>query len=88
MTRFEHYRQSKKIGWSRVWNKKHVVNFQSFKLNDKELELRQLAAQVIAAECPEIPSQANQFAQELLSGDIAPMGFVFIHELNENGQIL
>ncbi|MEE9424733.1 MAG: hypothetical protein V3V18_07110 [Methylococcales bacterium] len=87
MTRFEHYRQSKKIGWSRVWNKKHVINFQSFKLNDKDLELRQLALQVIAAECPKIPDQANQFVQELLSGDVAPMGFVFIHELNENGQI-
>ena len=87
MQRLENYRQSKKMGWSRTWNKKQVVNFQSFKLNNTDLELRKLALQVIAAEWPEMPSQANQFAQELLSSDIAPMGFVFFHELNEDGQI-
>ncbi len=87
MQRFENYRQSKKFGWSRTWNKQHVVNFQSFKLNSNDLELRQLALQIIAEEWPEVSRQANQFTQELLSGDTIPMGFVFIHELDEDGQI-
>ena len=87
MQRFENYRQSKKMGWSRSWNKNQVINFQSFKLNNKDVELRQLALQVIAAEWPNMPPLANQFAQELLAGDIPPMGFVFIQELNDDGQI-
>ncbi len=87
MQRLENYRQSKKFGWSRTWNKKHVVNFQSFKLNNKDVELRHMALQTIAAEWPEIPAQANQFVQELLTSDIPPMGFVFIQEHNDNGQV-
>lgn len=85
--RLENYRQSKKMGWSRTWNKKQIVNFQSFKLCNTDIELRKLALQVIAAEWPEMPTQANQFAQDLLSGDLAPMGFIFFHELNEEGKI-
>ncbi len=87
MQRLENYRQSKKMGWSRTWNKKQVINFQSFKLNNKDVELRQIALQVMAEEWPDMPNQANQFAKELLTSDLTPMGFIFFHELNERGQI-
>lgn len=87
MQALENYRQSKKFGWSRPWNKYDVVNFQSFKLNDRDVQLRQLALKVIAAEWPEMPDEPRQFIEELLNGEIAPLGFVFFQEFNEGGNL-
>ncbi len=36
MNSFERYRQARKFGWSRPWNKVDLMNFQSFKLNTNE----------------------------------------------------
>jgi hypothetical protein len=83
MQALENYRQSKKMGWSRAWNKYHVVNFQSFKLNASDQILRQLTLRVIAAEAQQIPEAARQFIDNLLNQSQTPMGFVFFQEFTD-----
>jgi hypothetical protein len=87
MQALEDYRQTKKYGWSRAWNKYDVVNFQSFKLTQSDTELRQLAADLLANECLGLPIIAQGFVEGLLGGKQLPMGFVFVHEFNDNGQL-
>lgn len=87
MQALENYRQSKKMGWSRPWNKYQVVNFQSFKLNAADLELRQLTSKTLAAEAPDMPNEAAAFVRELLDGNPAPMGFVFFQEFTDQDRL-
>ncbi len=87
MQALENYRQSKKFGWSRPWNKYDVVNFQSFRLNDSDVQLRRSALDVIAAQWPEMPERAQRFIDELLNGEAAPLGFVFFQEFNDDGNL-
>jgi len=82
----ENYRQARKYGWSRPWNKYGVVNFQSFRLNDSDAELRQLAVQVIMAEWPQLPDAPRHFIDELLNSATKPLGFIFFQEYTDNGQ--
>ncbi len=85
MQALENYRQARKYGWSRPWNKYGVVNFQSFKLNDDDHDLRHLTAKLIAAQWPHRPEEARRFIDGLLNADSAPMGYLFYQEFTDNG---
>jgi len=86
MNSLESYRQSRKLGWSRPWNKYNLTVFQSFKLQFKEdqhiLDLsKHLLDQDIA-----MPSSAKYFVEQLLADEKHLMGFLFVHDFNDNGQ--
>ncbi|MGZ4980496.1 MAG: hypothetical protein ACXWE4_04325 [Methylobacter sp.] len=83
MQALENYRQSKKMGWSRPWNKENVVNFQSFKLNASDQALCRLTLKAIEAEADSMPSMVRQFISELLNDGQPPMGYVFFQEFTE-----
>jgi hypothetical protein len=94
MQALEKYRQNRKMGWSRPWNKYGIMTFQSFKLDFSEADdsiesaLIDGAESVVDAECPDMPSDAGAFIRDLLSVENRSdlMGFVFIHEFTENDQ--
>jgi len=82
MNALESYRQSRKLGWSRPWNKYHLTVFQSFKLKlavDQELfnHARQLLENDVA-----MPSSALHFVKDLLA-DGQLMGFLFVHDYQD-----
>lgn len=83
----ENYRQARKYGWSRAWNKYGVVNFQSFKLNASDNGLRQLTVAVIATHWPDMPEEAKLFIDGLLNGGMEPMGFLFFQDVTEDGKL-
>ncbi|MBT3701226.1 MAG: hypothetical protein HOE62_09505 [Alphaproteobacteria bacterium] len=86
MSAFEAYRQSRRIGWSRPWNKYGINTFQSFRLAfPADDNLIDLARAVLDSECADIPEDADSFIQDLLSGDDL-MGFVFVHEFEEGSK--
>jgi len=86
MKAFEAWRQARRIGWSRSWNKYGINTFQSFKLRfPADNQLIELARAVLDSECPDLPADADSFIQDLL-GDEELMGFVFIHEYEEEGR--
>ena len=87
MQSFEEYRQSRKVGWSRPWNKNNVINFQSFKLNDKDNELLDLARQLIDSEFNNMPDKPRIFIEELLNDEKLPLGFIFTQEFDDNGML-
>lgn len=87
MQALENYRQSKKYGWSRPWNKYDTVTFQSFVLNDSDSDLRKAALELIECEFPAIPEESLAFIKGLLMDGKPAMGFVFIQEFNDNGQL-
>lgn len=87
MQALENYRQGKKYGWSRPWNKYDTVNFQSFVLNDADSDLRKAALELIECEFPGIPEEPKAFITALLSDGQPAMGFVFIQEFNDKGQL-
>lgn len=86
MQALENYRGSRKIGWSRSWNKVSVRNFQSFKLGRRDGDLQRRACALLNLECPEIPSDARAFLEELLYRDTPSMGFVFLTEVEDGGE--
>lgn len=88
MNAFESYRQARKIGWSRPWNKYGVMTFRSYRLNFAEdASLVDLARSVLEAVEPGLTDAANDFVDDLLSD--APqqrqrlMGFLFYHEIED-----
>ena len=93
MQALEKYRQNRKMGWSRPWNKYGIMTFQSFKLDFSgtgdtvEAALIEGARAVVAAECAAMPGEAAAFVDDLLAetsrSDL--MGFVFVHEFTEKG---
>ena len=86
MGAFEAYRQARRIGWSRPWNKYGINTFQSFRLRfPADSTLIDLARAVLDADCPDMPENADSFIQELLS-DPELMGFIFVHEFEKEGQ--
>jgi hypothetical protein len=86
MSAFETYRQARRIGWSRPWNKYGINTFQSFRLAfPADDNLIELARAVLDAECSDLPEDADKFIQDLLSGDDL-MGFIFVHEFEEDGK--
>ncbi|MFO1349296.1 MAG: hypothetical protein U1F68_00885 [Gammaproteobacteria bacterium] len=84
MRLFESYRASRRIGWSRPWNKYGVTNFQSFKLVPAEdQDLLDCAAAVLRTETPAMPEPVRAFAAALLAEREALMGFIFVHETTD-----
>ncbi|MFA5983084.1 MAG: hypothetical protein WC782_03625 [Methylococcaceae bacterium] len=82
MQALENYRQSRKMGWSRPWNKYNVTNFQSFKLNSTDLALQKLTFSVLEKEIQDMPEEAQRFVTELLNATQVPMGYVFVQEFS------
>ena len=86
MNSLESYRQSRKLGWSRPWNKYNLTVFQSFKLKfAEETKLLDLA-KVLLEKDISMPSSARYFVEELLADEQHLMGFVFVHEYMDEGQ--
>jgi len=86
MNSFESYRQARKFGWSRPWNKVGLMNFQSFKLNTSEYTwFVQSAQTLLQANALDLPEEAQVFVLELLA-DTTLMGFIFTHEYSCDGQ--
>jgi len=86
MNAVESYRQARKLGWSRSWNKVNLNNFQSFKLKmAEETQWIDLANQLIKTPDLAMPKEAQNFCQQLLSSKKL-MGFIFYHEFLDQGQ--
>jgi hypothetical protein len=86
MSAFESYRQARKIGWSRPWNKYGINTFLSFKLGfPADSDLIERARAVLADECGAMPGVAKKYVDELLN-DEDLMGFIFLQEFSEDGQ--
>ena len=87
MNSLESYRQSRKLGWSRPWNKYDLTVFQSFKLKCKEdTNFMSLAATLLETDIA-MPSSARNFINDLLADEDHLMGFVFVHEYMDDGQL-
>lgn len=87
MNSLESYRQSKRYGWSRPWNKYDLINFQSFKLNtEKDAQLISSGQQLLASIYPQMPEEARSFTEDLLNDSDHLMGFIFCHEYSQNGE--
>lgn len=92
MSAFESYRQARKIGWSRPWNKYGVNTFRSYRLDfGKDADLIAFARDILEETGAEMPEAAGAFVKNLL--DDAPdargqlMGFLFFHEIEDEGQV-
>lgn len=87
MNSFESYRQGRKYGWSRPWNKYDLMNFQSFKLDmSRDTELLQTGTDILKELETQMPTEAISFYKDLL-GDNNLMGFVFCHEFTEGSKL-
>ncbi len=87
MNALETYRAARKQGWSRPWNKYWDSNFKSFSLDtDRDESLLTLAGEIIHGELSEMPESARVFAADLLGRREKLMGFVFVHEVTEEGE--
>lgn len=87
MNAFESYRQARKLGWSRPWNKYDLNNFQSFKLNPSDDRgLIDSGRTLLAESFPTLPAEALAFVDELLA-DPELMGFIFVHEYRADGRL-
>lgn len=87
MNALESYRQSRKLGWSRPWNKVNLMNFQSFRLDrEQDRSLFELAADVLIHDGADMPQSAKSFADDLLNSPQL-MAFVFVHEYEDNGRL-
>jgi len=86
MNALESYRQARKLGWSRPWNKYDLTVFQTFKLNIAEdNDLITQFANVIENDIS-MPSSARKFVEELLADKAHLMGFLFAHDYQQEGQ--
>jgi len=86
MNSFESYRQARKFGWSRPWNKVDLMNFQSFKLNTNEYPwFVQSAQTLLQSNAIVLPEEAQTFVAELLS-EQKLMAFIFVHEYTCDGK--
>jgi len=84
MNALESYRQARKYGWSRPWNKYHLMNFQSFKLSPADDGvLISLGSEVLGALADQMPSEAREFVADLLASGEELMGFIFCHEFDD-----
>ncbi|TPV93547.1 MAG: hypothetical protein B7733_19920 [Myxococcales bacterium FL481] len=81
---FERYRQRRKIGWSRPWNKAGTVIYHSFRLNRANSEA--LVSGVREFVEPVVPrsSDATAFVSELLDASDL-MVFVFLSHVEQDG---
>jgi len=85
MNWLESYRQSRKMGWSRAWNKYGLTTFQSFKVHAKNDQDILLQGFQLLDKIPQVPTQARPFIQSLRQEDNI-MAFLFFSEYQEQGQ--
>jgi hypothetical protein len=83
MQSLENYRGSRKIGWSRPWNKYGVNTIQSYKLRTEDQVLHRQACALIERECTRMPEAARSFVEEFLLRKMPPMGFVFLSDIED-----
>jgi len=87
INKMEQYRQSKKYGWSRSWNKENLVTFQSYKLKIAEdEELLSMAKEVLNVQFAEMPADAKTFYQDMISDRKKLMGYVFVQDSIYKGE--
>ena len=87
MNTFESYRQARKIGWSRPWNKVGTRTFLSLKLiPDREHAIMLLAHAALQEENRRIPEAALAYCDDLLS-DANLMCFVFCSEVVQDNKL-
>jgi len=82
MNAFESYRQSRKIGWSRPWNKYGVNTFRSYRLDlGKDTDLIAFARNVLDEAGSEMSESARVYVNDLLDDEPEQrgqlMGFLF-----------
>lgn len=83
----ESYRQARKMGWSRAWNKYGLTTFQSFKLHaTDDISLIQNTEQTLQS-LPDIPNDVLAFMRNILDESERLMGFVFISEYTEGADV-
>jgi len=86
MNGMESYRQSKKYGWSRPWNKSDLVNFKSFKLQwPADGTLMKQFMDVLTNQFSEMPLDSLNFCKDLIGNEDALMGYIFTHDFLDNG---
>ncbi len=84
MSLFERYRASRKLGWSRPWNKAGVTTFAAYTLSSRDdSRLLDMARALLDAN---IRNEAEAFIRALWSGDGPAMGFLFLSEIVDDGQ--
>jgi hypothetical protein len=87
MSLFERYRQARKIGWSRPWNKHGVRTFAAFRvLAAEDQHLLGLASRVVHDVVPRLSPRSCALHRDVFSGAVLPMGFVFLSEIEEGGR--
>ena len=89
MNALESYRQARKLGWSRPWNKYGVRTFRSYRLDfSRDEGLIETACSVLATQSESVPTAAQAFVDDLLSDDpdnrMQLMGFIFYHEIEDD----
>jgi hypothetical protein len=86
MNALESYRQARKLGWSRPWNKYDLTVFQSFKINfERDQSIISLASDLLKNDLS-MPTSARYFVNELLADQEHLMGFIFVHDYQQAGQ--
>ena len=92
MNAFESYRQVRKIGWSRPWNKYGIKTFRSYRLDlGKDTDLIALARDILNEAGSDVPESARDYVNDLL--DDGPeartqlMGFIFFHEIDDGKRV-
>ncbi|MDQ6962707.1 MAG: hypothetical protein Q9M28_09315 [Mariprofundaceae bacterium] len=85
MNWLESYRQSRKMGWSRAWNKYGLMTFQSFKLDQEDDQSLIQAGFQLLSHVDHIPKEAQDFVQNLAQNKQI-MAFIFFSEYSEKKQ--
>ncbi|MEE9384895.1 MAG: hypothetical protein V3V08_15940 [Nannocystaceae bacterium] len=81
---FERYRQARKIGWSRPWNKHGTVIFESFRLDPRrDADLLAYAHKVLTFLRAPMPATALELVDELAAAGADLMAFVFLAHVQE-----
>ena len=83
MNMLESYRQSRKMGWSRPWNKYGLTTFTTFKLKaTEESDLIEKTSSALSS-VPSVNEDALKFCNEILVDRDALMGFIFYSDFIE-----
>ncbi|OIO66814.1 MAG: hypothetical protein CO186_00685 [Zetaproteobacteria bacterium CG_4_9_14_3_um_filter_49_83] len=84
MNMLESYRQARKMGWSRPWNKYGLTTFQSFKIDPEADGLLCDRALGVVKQLEQVPDQVSEFVNELFGAQGCLMGFLFFSEYTED----
>ena len=82
----EAYREKRKMGWSRPWNKYGLCTFQSFELAAHDDILLFEKAAAVLAKVDDVPAESLDFVNALVRDRDNLMGFIFLSEYREEGR--